>query len=120
MTKHGHHNPPFPLDVTTPEPTQLANLDINPEILLAEQVGIFVSKEKSDPPLVVGNIDMCKLRDLLFSIRDNQIYCPICRCPEFSPNELRSSHFEPCSVGEMCERLLVLYPRPEVTVKWRK
>jgi hypothetical protein len=76
--------------------------------------------EHFEPPLVIGNIDMCKLRDLLFSVRDNSIYCPVCRCPEFSPNEMRSSHFEPCSIGEVCEKFLALYPRPDFTIKWRK
>ena len=61
-----------------------------------------------------------EVRDLLFSIRDNSIYCPICRYPEFAPNETRSSHFEGCSVGLMCEKLLALYPKDGCTVKWRK
>jgi hypothetical protein len=128
MTKH-HSPPPF---APEPNPFQDAAYPIRiPEEAIEQQKilnGIVnarldiaaMPRMKDEPPLVVGNIDMCKLRDLLFSIRDNQIYCPICRCPEFSPNELRSSHFEPCSVGEMCERMLALYPRPEVTVKWRK
>jgi hypothetical protein len=71
-------------------------------------------------PQFVGDVDMNKLRDLLFSVRDNNIYCGLCRCPEFSPNEMRSSHYEDCSIGLMCEKLLRLYPREGYAVKWRK
>jgi hypothetical protein len=131
MSKHGHHETAKPaVDFSYPQPyPQSAAIPIEQEVVERIIAGVNdpvtysteeVEAKTSDPPPIIGNIDMCKLRDLLFSIRDNQIYCPICRCPEFSPNELRSSHFEPCSVGEMCERMLALYPRPEVTLKWRK
>jgi hypothetical protein len=122
MTKHGHHNELY-YDPDTGLPS---TADIDRQGLAfteADQRRItadVISEANSAPPLVIGNIDMCKLRDLLFSIRDNQIYCPICRCPEFAAHEMRTSHFEPCTIGEICEKFLSLYPREGYVVKWRK
>jgi hypothetical protein len=124
MKKH------FPLDATSPEPSQLygkasfpteaieAQQQVNDIIAATLDMGIPHSEE---PPDVIGNIDMRKLRDLLFSIRDNQIYCPLCRCPEFSPSpETRTSHYEDCSIGLICEEFLRLYPKENFVIKWRK
>ncbi len=108
MNKYGHHLP-LPEHDRSSEQADRWEQSLAPKVI-----------PNPEPPLIIGNIDMCKLRDLLFSIRDQCIYCPVCRCPEFSPNEMRSSHFEPCSIGEICDKFLALYPRPDFTIKWRK
>ena len=65
-------------------------------------------------------VDIPAIRDLLFSIRDQGTYCAWCRCPEWSQSEMRSSHYEGCVLGLMCEKLLRLYPKDTMNIKWRK
>ena len=125
--KHEHNPPPFaPLPERT-ETVTVIGVDPDKVIILEESVGVNepdpIEPESTQPfipPLIIGDLDMCKLRDLLFSIRDQGVYCPMCRCPEFAQSALRSSHFEPCTVGEACEKLLRLYPKPSLEVRWRK
>lgn len=80
---------------------------VNPEPLIAVT-----------PPVEAADIPA--IRDLLFSIRDQGTYCAWCRCPEWSQNEMRSSHYEGCILGLMCEKLLRLHPREGYHIKWRK
>jgi hypothetical protein len=122
--KHEHNPPPF---APLPEVTTVIAVDPDKVIIAEDASGInepepveLPSGEPFIPPLVIGDLDMCKLRDLLFSVRDQGVYCPMCRCPEFAQSALRSSHFEPCTIGEACEKLLRLYPKITLEVRWRK
>jgi len=122
--KHEHNPPPF---APPPEVTTVIAVDPDKVIIAEDASGInepepveLPSSEPFIPPLVIGDLDMCKLRDLLFSVRDQGVYCPMCRCPEFAQSALRSSHFEPCTIGEACEKLLRLYPKIALEVRWRK
>jgi hypothetical protein len=71
-------------------------------------------------PLKRKEFDFAGLRDTLLALRDDNVYCPECRCANWLADDGgKIHHYTECRIGRYTEELLKVAPKKDATVRWK-